>query len=209
MPQRIPAIFIADSVGLDFLNSVAVPVDTQVDWLVDGEGFLAWIEQAGLVPSQIINAMREKATPGEIDRVAEQARTLREWFRTFVRGRKGKPLKFADLNELEPLNRLLERDESYSQLVAERQGRGAKFEVRRVRRWRTPESLLIPIAEALAQFLSEENFSDVKSCEGATCTLLFADHTRGRSRRWCSMEICGNRAKQSAHRHRRKGTPQK
>lgn len=34
------------------------------------------------------------------------------------------------------------------------------------------------------------------------CTLLFADHTRGHRRRWCSMAQCGNRAKQVAHRHR-------
>lgn len=56
----------------------------------------------------------------------------------------------------------------------------------------------------LFAILSDENFSNVKACEGATCTLMFADHTRGRSRRWCSMGICGNRAKQSAHRHQRK-----
>jgi predicted RNA-binding Zn ribbon-like protein len=50
----------------------------------------------------------------------------------------------------------------------------------------------------------EEDLSDVKACEGAHCTLLFADHTRGRSRRWCSMAICGNRAKVTAHRDRQK-----
>jgi len=44
----------------------------------------------------------------------------------------------------------------------------------------------------------------VKACEGPVCTLLFADHTRGRARRWCSMALCGNRAKQAAHRHRLK-----
>jgi hypothetical protein len=53
--------------------------------------------------------------------------------------------------------------------------------------------------------LAEEDLSDVKACEGANCTLMFADHTRSRSRRWCSMGLCGNRAKQIAHRHRLKG----
>jgi predicted RNA-binding Zn ribbon-like protein len=37
-----------------------------------------------------------------------------------------------------------------------------------------------------------------------TITLLFADHTRGHARRWCSMALCGNRAKQAAHRQRQK-----
>ena len=62
----------------------------------------------------------------------------------------------------------------------------------------------IAIAEALAQFVSEEDFLKVKACEGQACTLLFLDQTRGRRRRWCSMAICGNRAKQAAHRHRLK-----
>jgi predicted RNA-binding Zn ribbon-like protein len=49
-----------------------------------------------------------------------------------------------------------------------------------------------------------EDFSNVKACEGPACTLLFADHTRGHARPWCSMAICGNRAKQAAHRNRLK-----
>jgi len=76
-----------------------------------------------------------------------------------------------------------------------------------MRRWRSPESLLLPIGEALAKFVCEEDFSYVKACEGPACTLMFADHTRGHARRWCSMAICGNRAKQAAHRHRLKMQP--
>ena len=73
-----------------------------------------------------------------------------------------------------------------------------------MRRWRSPEALLLPIGEALARLVCTEDFSHVKACEGPACTLLFADHTRGHARRWCSMAICGNRAKQAAHRHRLK-----
>jgi predicted RNA-binding Zn ribbon-like protein len=64
--------------------------------------------------------------------------------------------------------------------------------------------LLLPIGESLAKFVCEEDFADVKACEGQTCTLLFVDHTRQKSRRWCSMALCGNRAKQAAHRSRLK-----
>jgi predicted RNA-binding Zn ribbon-like protein len=204
MSEKSPALFIADSIGLDFLNSVATPTDARIDWIADGEGLLAWLEQAHLVPTEVLDAMRKQAKPGEIDGVAAQARRLREWFRTFVREHRGKPLKAVDLTGLEPLNRLLERDEGFGKLVVQKQGKVATLELQRVRRWRSPESLLLPIAEALARFLVEEDFSDVKACEGPTCTLMFADHTRARSRRWCSMGICGNRAKQSAHRHRLK-----
>jgi predicted RNA-binding Zn ribbon-like protein len=204
MSQKSPAIFIADSAGLNFLNSIATPVDTEIDWIADGQGLLAWLEQADLVPADILAAMRKQARPREIDRVASQARSLREWFRTFIREHRGKPLKAAEFVDLEPLNRLLARDEGFGRLVAHKHGRTTALEFQRARRWRSPESLLLPIGESLAKLLAEEDFSNVKTCEGATCSLMFADRTRGRSRRWCSMEICGNRAKQIAHRHRLK-----
>jgi predicted RNA-binding Zn ribbon-like protein len=206
MSQKSPAIFITDSVGLNFLNSIATPVDARIDWISDGEGLLTWLEQAHLVPADVLEDMRKHSKPGEVDRVAAQARNLREWFRTFVHEHRGKPLKAANLADLEPLNRLLARDDRFGQLVAHKHGKTTALEFQSARRWRSPESLLLPIAEAMARMLAEEDLSDVKACEGATCTLMFADRTRGRSRRWCSMSICGNRAKQIAHRHRLKAS---
>jgi predicted RNA-binding Zn ribbon-like protein len=199
---RPPAIFVADALGLDFLNSVATPVDTEIDWIADGDGLLAWLEQAQLVPAETLETLR--AMPGEFDNVAAQARSLREWFRGFVRQRKGRPLTAEDLSELEPLNRLLERDEGFGRIVAHHHGHVSGLQFQTMRRWRSPEALLLPIGEALAKFVCEEDFSNVKACEGPACTLMFADHTRGRARRWCSMAICGNRAKQAAHRNRLK-----
>jgi predicted RNA-binding Zn ribbon-like protein len=137
--------------------------------------------------------------------VADQARALREWFRAFVRKHMGRPLTTRAHRELEPLNRLLERDEAFSRIVPHRHDDGNRLELHKMRRWRSPESLLLPIGEALAHFVCDEDFSDVKACEGHSCTLMFADRTRGRARRWCSMAICGNRAKQAAHRNRMKG----
>jgi predicted RNA-binding Zn ribbon-like protein len=195
----IPAIFVADAPALDFLNSVATPVDQEVDWIRDGAGLLAWLEQAGMVPADALAALRAQSTPAELDAVAAQARALREWFRVFVRTRKGRPLAASDLGELERLNRLLERDERYEELVAD-DAHG--FALREKRRWRSPESLLMPIAQALTKLVCDEDFTYVKACEGPRCTLMFADHTRGHARRWCSMAICGNRAKAAAHRKR-------
>ena len=205
MPQQSPAMFIADSAGLDFLNSVATPVDVPIDWIDDGEGLLAWLEQSQLVPAEVLRTMRERAMPGEFDRLADQARSLREWFRGFVRERKGRTLGAADLRELEPLNLLLARDEAFGKIVAHEQGATGALTFERLRRWSSPESLLLPIGEILAKLVCEEDFTYVKACEGPTCTLLFADHTRGHARRWCSMAACGNRAKQAAHRNRIKG----
>ena len=204
MGRRPPAVFVGGALGLDFLNSIATPVDTPIDWIDDGEGLLNWLEQAQLVPAEALDSIRAHALPGELDKVADQARNLREWFRGFVRQHKGRPLTAEAFAELEPLNRLLERDETFSQIIPLRAGGNGPFQLQTVRRWRTPEALLLPIGEALAQLVCAEDFSNVKACEGHPCTLFFADHTRGRARRWCSMAICGNRAKQAAHRHRAK-----
>jgi len=199
-----PAIFVGDAPGLDFLNSIATPLDVPVDWIDDGEGLLSWLEQARLARADTLESLRANALPGELDSVADQARSLREWFRGFVREHKGRSLAADDLAELGPLNRLLERDEAFSRIVARPGAGDGHFHLEQMRRWRTPEALLLPIGEALARLVCEEDFCDVKACEGPTCTLLFADHTRGRARRWCSMAICGNRAKQATHRHRLK-----
>jgi predicted RNA-binding Zn ribbon-like protein len=203
MDRRPPAIFVGDALGLDFMNSIATPIDTPIDWIDDGEGFLSWLEQAHLVPGDVLRDMRARALPGELDKIADQARSLREWFRGFVCRHKGDPLTAKALAELDPLNRLLERDETFSRIAPPPTGRGP-LALHVVRRWRNPDSLLFPVGEALAQLVSTEDFSHVKACEGPACTLLFADHTRGHTRRWCSMAICGNRAKQAAHRHRLK-----
>ena len=204
MSQDFPAIFVGDASGLDFLNSIATPVDTPIDWLADGEGLLNWLEQAQLVPADVLGSTRAQALPGELDAVAGQARRLREWFRAFVQKHKGRSLGRKDLDELDPLNRLLDRDEVFTRIAPRREKNHAPFELQYMRRWRSADALLLPIGEAVARFVCTQDFSNVKACEGPTCTLFFADHTRGQARRWCSMAICGNRAKQAAHRHRLK-----
>lgn len=203
MGQRPPALFVGDATALDFLNSIATPVDYAVDWIDDGEGLLAWLAQAGLMPEEVIRDMQARALAGELDKVADQARSLREWFRGFVRRHKGRPLTQEALAELQPLERLMERDEMHHRIVPRLSG-SVPFQLALARQWRTPDALLLPIGEALAQLVCNEDFSQVKACEGPACTLLFADHTRGHARRWCSMAICGNRAKQAALRSRRK-----
>ena len=203
MSQQFPPMFVGDNPGLDFLNSVATPVDVPIDWIDDGEGLLSWLEQAQLVPVEVLATMRNRAMPGELDRLAAQARSLREWFRVFVHERKGRALDAADLEALAPLNLLLARDEGFSRIVTAAPG-ATLLTLEHSRRWTSPESLLLPIGEVLADLVCEEDFAHVKACEGATCTLMFADHTRGHGRRWCSMAACGNRAKQAAHRQRAK-----
>lgn len=199
-------MFIADARALDFLNSIATPVDTPVEWLTSGEDLLEWLQAAQLVPSEVLTSMRRTALPGELDAVAAQARALREWFRGFVREYKGKRLGTDALKDLAPLNRILERDQEFGQIVKAERGTDGETPSglmwRPMRRWQSPDTLLLSITRSMAQLVCEDDFSYVKACEGPACTLLFIDRTHGRARRWCSMAICGNRAKQAAHRKR-------
>ncbi|SHM69139.1 CGNR zinc finger domain-containing protein [Rhizobacter sp. OV335] len=203
---RPPAMFIADALGLDFLNSVSVPLDVPVEYLASGEDLIAWLRQAGLVPASVLDETLANAGPGELDAVAAQARALREWFRGFVREHRGRRLDVQAVARLEPLNRLLARDEGYGQVIAvsgpESDDGITGLQWAPMRRWRSPDALLLPIAQTMAELLTSADFSQVKACEGPACTLLFLDRTRGHKRRWCNMAVCGNRAKQAAHRER-------
>jgi len=204
---RPPPFFIADHLGLDFLNTVAVPVESEVEWLDSGEGLLAWLKQAKLAPETVLEDLRKRASPRELDAIAARARALRDWFKMFVREYMGKPLPPSALPKLKPLNQLLSRDEEFGQILAlnrseQKKGNASGFTWRSQRRWKSPESLLLPIARSLADLVCTQDFTHVKACEGPTCTLLFIDRTRSRARRWCSMAVCGNRAKQAAHRKR-------
>lgn len=203
MPDTLPPpMFLADSRGLDFLNTLAVPVDTEVEWLASGEDLLAWLQSAGLLSAEAADEVRSVAKPSELDDAAAKARGLREWFRGFVRQYRGEPLTRKAIAELEPLNELLARDEEFSQIVPSSDEASLLAFVPR-RRWRSADSLLFPITKTLAELLTAADFSDVKQCEGPGCVLHFLDTTRDRRRRWCSMAVCGNRAKQAALRLRR------
>jgi len=73
----------------------------------------------------------------------------------------------------------------------------------RVHRWENPANLLVSIAEAAADLICNQDFSMIRACEGSPCMLLFLDRTKAHARRWCSMAVCGNRAKAAAHRARK------
>jgi len=63
---------------------------------------------------------------------------------------------------------------------------------------------LWPVVWSAADLLVSGQAARVRSCADRRCAWLFLDTARGRHRRWCSMEGCGNRAKARRHykRHR-------
>ena len=114
-----PALFVADAPALDFINSRATPSGEVVDWLQSGEDFLAWLDQAKLVPPEVIAKLRE--TPSaEIDAVARKARSLRDWFRGFVVAHMGRPLTSKAAGELASLNEVLAGDWQFHEIVPRR-----------------------------------------------------------------------------------------
>ncbi|MER6167492.1 CGNR zinc finger domain-containing protein [Streptomyces violaceorubidus] len=55
----------------------------------------------------------------------------------------------------------------------------------------TVELLTDPVARA-----------SLRQCAGDNCPIVYVDTSRGRRRRWCSSEICGNRERVARHRRR-------
>ena len=67
------------------------------------------------------------------------------------------------------------------------------------------ERVVWPVARSAADLLTSDLLSRVRRCEDDRgCGYLFIDTSRNRSRRWCSMESCGNRAKARRHYARQK-----
>jgi predicted RNA-binding Zn ribbon-like protein len=199
MTQDRPApFFVGGHPALDFLNTTATPRDARVEWLAGGKDLLDWLEAAGLIEAGEAARFRGPKDRRALDEVARKAREFREWLRGFVTAHLGEPLRATAA--LGPLNRLLALENSFLRVEVA----GGRLVSRRVRRWESPGELLLPLAEAAADLVSGEDFRLlIRACEGGACTLLFLDRTKARGRRWCSMAVCGNRAKAAAHRARR------
>jgi predicted RNA-binding Zn ribbon-like protein len=68
-------------------------------------------------------------------------------------------------------------------------------------------SLLAPVIWSAGDLLAGQRLSRLRMCANEKCRWLFIDDSKSGTRRWCSMSLCGNRAK--AHRHylRKTGAP--
>jgi predicted RNA-binding Zn ribbon-like protein len=207
MAEARPApFFFGDHLALDFLNSVASPFGEPLDWIVDGADLMAWLDAARAVPVDVLARFRAQTGTRTLDAIATEARELRENFRVFVRRHAGKPLTRNAMRELGNLNELLGKDEQYSQVeLLPQMPPGEATQALRLgskRHWRTPDALLLPLAAAMGDLVCNADFSLVRRCEGSDCTLWFLDVSKRHDRRWCSMAVCGNRAKAAAHRAR-------
>jgi predicted RNA-binding Zn ribbon-like protein len=186
-PAESNPLFLAGHPALDFLNTRVRVDGVLVDFLQSNDDVLHWLEQAGFAATQ--------TTPATAPlRLLDSARRLRENIRILVEKRKA-----GQRGDPSVLNDFLVEAQSHPQLVW---SKPRSLKIDRVRRQDTPKAILAPIAEAAADLLATADFNLVKRCEDETCVLWFSDQTKSHHRRWCSMEICGNRHKVAAYRKR-------
>ena len=68
---------------------------------------------------------------------------------------------------------------------------------------KAPEATVLgPIAASAMALITAADRARLKRCDGHHCGWLFLDTTKSNNRRWCEMEVCGNRAKQRRRRTR-------
>jgi predicted RNA-binding Zn ribbon-like protein len=65
-------------------------------------------------------------------------------------------------------------------------------------------ALFARLLAAVADSQAAGTWQRVKACAAEDCQWAFYDHSRNRSRAWCTMDVCGNRAKTRTYRARRK-----
>lgn len=62
------------------------------------------------------------------------------------------------------------------------------------------------LATIVHSAIGQGTWGRLKACHEHTCEWAFYDHTKNRSGTWCTMQVCGNRAKARAYRDRRAGS---
>jgi predicted RNA-binding Zn ribbon-like protein len=182
-----PAL-VGDHPALDLLNTIARLDGALVDVWQSDDDVLRWLLRTGLLEAKV-------ASPARRGALLAAARRLREIARVLVTARKANRRLDAG-----PLNDFLLQAESHCELIRDKDG---ALSVMRRYHQTSPNGVLAPLAEAVAEFLATADFHLVRRCEGEDCVLWFYDRTKAHRRRWCSMEVCGNRNKVAKFRSRR------
>lgn len=184
--------------SLDFANTIeSIFSDNGGGTLDDYLGLVEWSVYAQSVPEEEAELLQERARqrPDEVASIVSRGRTLREAiFRMLIAITSGEPVPQQALTWL---NEELAHAMPHMRLVTGDEGFHWHWE------WNGAlDSVLWPVVEDAADLLTAGSLERVKKCNGPTCDWLFLDTSRNRSRRWCSMETCGNRAKARRFYHR-------
>jgi predicted RNA-binding Zn ribbon-like protein len=187
---------------LDFANTVrARPLSEKVDLIGGYEDLLAWARQATILTPGEAATLRERARqqPRAAEDAVAQALGLREaLYAVFSARAAGLP---AALPDLRTINKAIGKAMTRAGVSPSAAGGfewswpDAPLGVDRVAWW---------VARSAAELLTSKDLTGVRECAGYDCGRLFMDGTKNRSRRWCDMASCGNRAKGRRHYERRK-----
>jgi predicted RNA-binding Zn ribbon-like protein len=174
--------------SLDFINTVDFRLSEQpIESLTSYERFLSWAVEKTIIE----RAAAEELKNAEInpEQALSRVRQLRDLlYRIFSTAARKETVAEEDLDLF---NRYLAEAMSNCRLVQSQKG----FEWFCLPGGGRSESVLYPIVKSAADLLISAQLDRIRICADPECGWLFLDSSRNRSRRWCSMESCGNRAK--------------
>jgi len=185
--------FQAGRLCLDYANTMEWHVSDQpVEYLNQYADVVAWSKRKDVITEQeAVELLRMSAQrPDEAAVVLETAIALRETiFRIFVAA-------FAEeapaIEDMQRFNAAV--GDALAHLTVEPTADG--FAWQWADRAERLDWILWPVVRSAAELLTSDELTRVKMCEDDRgCGVLFLDTSRNQSRRWCSMESCGNRAK--------------
>jgi predicted RNA-binding Zn ribbon-like protein len=190
-------LFVANRPILDLLNTKPVLADRPTELLSDVRALERWLIASDMVTSPKAKAvLRGWRQSPEAVAFLEQLIAFRERLREgVVRMENGSSPADAFLAEVNSL--LLEHPRHTS--LHRRDGKLTReilFELRE------PADLWAPIVDATVDLLTQTESSRIRKCE--SCVVHFFDTSKKGSRRWCSMNICGNKLKVAAYQRRRR-----
>ena len=185
-------LFVGNHLALDFLNTRPVQNGEPTELLSDFSSLLRWFQTAGLLSSrEVTNVKRQRGESATAQRTLEAMREFREMLRKEILAwEDGADVRRATVEEL---NQLMAAHPMLSKLQAT--GNVPSLEL-----WfepRQPEDLFAPLAHSAAKVFAEVDRSRVRKC--GECVLHFYDTSKKGTRRWCSMQLCGNRLKVAAY----------
>ena len=194
--------FDAGALCLDFANSVDWHAsDHPQDLLHNYSDLIIWAEAAGILLPKHVERLGRMALeqPQTAEEAFEHAVELREAiYRLFVAVSEEREVPARDLALL---NTVLSDSMAHLQIVLAAPG----FDWDWVDGPLDFDQILWPVARSAGELLTSDKLDRIRQCgDDRGCGYFFVDTSRNRSRRWCSMESCGNRAKAQRHYHRQK-----
>jgi predicted RNA-binding Zn ribbon-like protein len=192
-------LFVGNHLALNFLNTKPVLEDGPKEFLPDANAFGRWLGAAGLSKGHRAKlTMRAWCESKKAARFMIELRAFRERLRAAVL--KIESGMLPDESFLEEVNQLLARYPRRSVLAREGRSLVRKYTLDADE----PEAILSLIGEAVVSLLAETDLSRVRKCPA--CVVHFLDTSKKGSRRWCSMNICGNKMKVASYQRRKRNT---